>query len=166
MSDKTDPKKYKVVFNGIKKEPIAEGGNKFTKFINNLISQFAGKALLKKEFKLEKIKTCQLFVIAGSQMPFSTEEIDILKQYLEGGGNLLFLQGEGGDEKSNTNFNEFLKDYNIAFRGDSVVRTAYYKYPHPKECFIDTMKVNEKFLKTIKNTHLGANSGAFLVIIN
>ena len=151
MTDKPAQQKFKVVFNGIKKESIAENGNKYSKFINNLIRQYAGTALLKKEFKLEKIKQCQLFVIAGSTATFTAEEIDILRQYLEGGGNIFLLQGEGGDEKSNTNLNEFLKDYSIAFHGDSVVRTSYYKYPHPKECYIDTMKVNEKFLKTIKN---------------
>ena len=56
MAEAKAQKKYKVVFNGIKKESIAEAGNKYSKFINNLISQYAGKALLKKEFKLDKIK--------------------------------------------------------------------------------------------------------------
>ncbi|MCQ2821504.1 MAG: GldG family protein [archaeon] len=147
---KGNAKKFKVVFNGIKKEAIAEGGNKFSKFINNLIRQYAGTALLKKEFKLEKIKQCQLFILAGSAMPFTAEELDVLRNYLEGGGNVLLVQGEGGDEKTGTNLNEFLKDYGISFHGDSVVRTAYYKYMHPKECFIDTMKVHPSFLKSIK----------------
>lgn len=151
MTDKKDSKKFKVVFNGIKNDVIAENGTKYGKFINNVIRQYASTALLKKEFKLEKIRQCQLFVIAGSSQPFTPEELDILKKYLEGGGSILFIQGEGGDEKANTNYNEFLKDYNIAFHGDSVVRTSYYKYPHPKECFIDTMKINSQFLKTIKN---------------
>ena len=124
---KKEGKKFKVVFNGIKKEALAEGGNNYSKFINNLIRQYAGTALLKKEFKLEKIKQCQLFVIAGSAQPFTSEEIDVLRNYFEGGGNLLFIQGEGGDEKANTNLNDFLKEYSIAFHGDSVVRTAYYK---------------------------------------
>lgn len=144
-------KKKKVVFNGIKNDEVAEKGNKYTKFINNLIRQYSGTALLKHEFKLEKINKCQLYVIAGANQPFTTEEIDILKQYFDGGGNLFIIQGEGGDEKSNTNLNEFLKEYNINFRGDTVVRTSYYKYPHPKECYIDTMTINEAFLKSIKN---------------
>ena len=31
------------------------------------------------------------------------------------------------------------------------MRTAYYKYIHPKECYIDNAKVHPEFLKTIKN---------------
>ena len=32
-----------------------------------------------------------------------------------------------------------------------MVRTSYYKYFHPKQCFIDTLTVHPGFLKTIKN---------------
>lgn len=39
----------------------------------------------------------------------------------------------------------------MRFHGDSVVRTSYYKYLHPKECFVDTCKVHPEFLKSIKN---------------
>ncbi len=39
----------------------------------------------------------------------------------------------------------------MRFHGDSVVRTAYYKYLHPKECYIDNSRVHPEFLKTIKN---------------
>ena len=44
-----------------------------------------------------------------------------------------------------------IKDYGITFHGDSVVRTAFYKYFHPKQCFIDTLTVHPGFLRTIKN---------------
>jgi intraflagellar transport protein 52 len=46
--------------------------------------------------------------------------------------------------------NHFLKKYGIRFRGDTVVRTSYYKYPHPKECFIESCKVHPEFLRSIK----------------
>ncbi len=74
-----------------------------------------------------------------------------MRQYFEEGGNLLIIQGEQGDANNNTNLNDFLKDYGITFRGDSVVRTSYYKYFHPKQCYIDTLTVHPGFLKTIKN---------------
>ena len=74
-----------------------------------------------------------------------------MKQYLEEGGNLLIIEGEQGDTKNNTNLNDLIKDYGITFHGDSVVRTAFYKYFHPKQCFIDTLTVHPGFLKTIKN---------------
>ncbi len=108
---------------------------------------------MKKEFKLEKIKTANIFIIGEPKQLFTPEEIEILKKYIEEGGNILILQGEGGDSKNNTNLNDLLKDYGIQFHSDSVVRTSYYKYLHPKECFIDTLKVHPEFLKTIKSVN-------------
>ena len=106
---------------------------------------------MKKEFKLEKMRLCNLFVIGEPKSLFTPDEINILKQYLEEGGNLLIIEGEQGETKNNTNLNGFLKDYGITFHGDSVVRTAFYKYFHPKQCFIDTLTVHPGFLRTIKN---------------
>ena len=63
----------------------------------------------------------------------------------------MILEGEQGDSKNNTNLNDFLKDYGLQFHGDSVVRTAFYKYFHPKQCLIDTLTVHPGFLRTIKN---------------
>ena len=108
---------------------------------------------MKKEFKLEKIKTANILIIGEPKQLFTPEEIEILKKYIEEGGNILILQGEGGDSKNNTNLNDLLKDYGIQFHSDSVVRTSYYKYLHPKECFIDTLKVHPEFLKTIKSVN-------------
>lgn len=90
-------------------------------------------------------------MIAGSKSHFIPDEIEILKTYLEEGGSLLIFQGEGGDSKNNTNLNEIIKDYGISFHGDTIVRTSYFKYFHPKECFIDTCKVHPEFLKSIKS---------------
>ena len=106
---------------------------------------------MKKEFKFEKIKQANIFIIGEPKSLFTPEEIEILKKYFEEGGNLLIMQGEGGDTKNNTNLNDFLKEYNIHFHSDSVVRTSYYKYLYPKECYIDTLKVHPDFLRTIKN---------------
>ena len=108
---------------------------------------------MKKDFVLDKIKQSSIFVIGGAKSTFNPQELDILRQFIEGGGSMLIVQGEGGDEKYKTNSNDFLKDYGITFHGDSVIRTSYYKYPHPKECFIDTMKVHPEFLRSIKNVN-------------
>ena len=70
---------------------------------------------------------------------------------MESGGNLLIIEGEQGDAKNNTNLNEFLKEYGLQFHGDSVVRTSFYKYFHPKQCLIDTLTVHPGFLRTIKS---------------
>ena len=104
---------------------------------------------MKKEFKLEKMRSANLLVIGEPKALFTPDEINILKQYFEQGGNLLIIQGEQGDSKNSTNLNDFVKDYGIQFHGDSVVRTAFYKYFHPKQCFIDTLTVHPGFLRTI-----------------
>jgi intraflagellar transport protein 52 len=53
--------------------------------------------------------------------------------------------------RNNTNINNFLSMYDLSVKGDSVVRTSYYKYLHPKECFIEDSKVHPELLRTIKN---------------
>jgi len=37
--------------------------------------------------------------LGGPRSLFTNEEFEILRQYLEEGGNILILQGEGGEEK-------------------------------------------------------------------
>ena len=39
---KSDTKTLKVVFNGTKNEAIASDGKQYTKFVSNLVRQFAG----------------------------------------------------------------------------------------------------------------------------
>ena len=164
MAEGKVEKQFKVYFNGTKKEEIASSGAKFSKFINNVIRPHANvinfllynfyilqTALLKKEFKLEKIRNASLFVIGEPKALFTPDEINILKQYLESGGNLLIIERKKGDAKNNTNLNEFLKEYGLQFHGDSVVRTSFYKYFHPKQCLIDTLTVHPGFLRTIKS---------------
>ena len=45
---------------------------------------------------------------------------------------LLLSLGDGGEGKYETNINFLLEDYGIMVNSDSVVRTSYYKYFHPK----------------------------------
>ena len=49
---------------------------------------------------------------------------------------LLLSLGDGGEGKYDTNINFLLEDYGIMVNSDSVVRTSYYKYFHPKVCHI------------------------------
>ena len=41
-----EQKKFRVIFNGIKKEEIANSGAKFSKFVNNLIRPYSKVILL------------------------------------------------------------------------------------------------------------------------
>lgn len=42
------------------------------------------------------------------------------------------MLGEGGEGRYGTNINYLLEQFGMAVNSDSVVRTVYYKYLHPK----------------------------------
>jgi intraflagellar transport protein 52 len=51
---------------------------------------------------------------------------------------------EGGEVRSETNLNYFLEEYGVAVNNDCVVRSAYYKYFHPKENLITSGILNSE----------------------
>ena len=52
---------------------------------------------------------------------------------------------EGGEAKLNTNINYLLEQFGISCNSDSVVRTSYYKYLHPKETYISHGVLSQDF---------------------
>ena len=81
---------------------------------------------------LDALLQSRVFVISGPREKFTETEINHLKKYLETGGALLVLLGEGGEKRFDTNINFFLEEYGIMINSDAVVRTNYHKYFHPK----------------------------------
>ena len=75
-------------------------------------------------------------MLPGPREKFSETEINYMKKYLESGGSIFVLLGEGGEKRFGTNINFLLEEYGIMVNNDAVVRTNYYKYFHPKECLI------------------------------
>ncbi len=64
----------------------------------------------------QKVQACfqsRVFVLAGPREKFTENEINHLKKYLESGGSILVLLGEGGEKRFNTNINFFLEEYGI-----------------------------------------------------
>jgi len=47
----------------------------------------------------EKLKSANLLIIGGPRENFTNEEFEILRSYLEEGGNIFILLGEGGEER-------------------------------------------------------------------
>ncbi|RKP17870.1 hypothetical protein ROZALSC1DRAFT_30374, partial [Rozella allomycis CSF55] len=70
-----------------------------------------------------------------------SKEFDALHAFIDHGGALLYL-GTEGTEKSN--FNYFLEEFGISVNSDSVTRTSYFKYFHPKENFISNGIINRE----------------------
>ena len=46
---------------------------------------------------------------------FFSLQFDVIKKYIEGGGSLLVMLGEGGESKYETNVNFLLEEYGIMF---------------------------------------------------
>ncbi|ESP05451.1 hypothetical protein LOTGIDRAFT_181293, partial [Lottia gigantea] len=90
----------------------------------------------KEEITEEKLSQARVFVTVGPREKFSALEFDAIKKYLENGGSVLILVGEGGESKFDTNINFLLEEYGIMVNSDAVVRTSYFKYFHPKEALI------------------------------
>ncbi|TKS71105.1 Intraflagellar transport protein 52 -like protein [Collichthys lucidus] len=71
-------------------------------------------------------------------------QLEVLKHYLDTGGNVLVMLGEGGEMKYDTNINFLLEEYGIMVNNDAVVRTVYYKYFHPKEALVSNGVLNRE----------------------
>ncbi|EFN56850.1 hypothetical protein CHLNCDRAFT_51639 [Chlorella variabilis] len=66
-----------------------------------------------------------IVVFGGPTQPFAPNELDCLRAYLRGGGNLLVLAGEGGEAAAGTNLNSLLADYGLRVAADCVIQTAF-----------------------------------------
>jgi len=67
--------------------------------------------------------------------------------YVESGGSVFLLMGEGGEHKANTNINAMLEQVGISCNTDSVIRKSFHKYLHPKEAFIGNGCLNEELVR-------------------
>ncbi len=102
------------------------------------------------------IQNYDVLIVANPKVDFTTEEIECMKAFLQEGKSIAFFgsggsgggsSGGGGkvdDRNSNTmhrhqlvNLEKFLMEYGIQFENDTVVRTSFFKYLHPKHVFID-----------------------------
>jgi intraflagellar transport protein 52 len=54
-----------------------------------------------------------LFIIPGPREKFTENEFNCMKRYLDSGGNILVMLGEGGEKNYLTNVNFLLEEYGI-----------------------------------------------------
>ncbi|KAK7590205.1 hypothetical protein V9T40_001818 [Parthenolecanium corni] len=103
----------------------------------------------KEEVTSKVLTDISVFVLAGPRAPFTDDEFNHIREYIERGGSLLVALGEGGEKFFHTNVNFLLEEYGMMINNDCVIRTQYYKYFHPKECLLSDGIVNggvNKFL--------------------
>ncbi|XP_045616151.1 intraflagellar transport protein 52 homolog [Procambarus clarkii] len=95
----------------------------------------------------ENLGQAGVIVFACPRQRLTEVQFSILRRHVEEGGSLLVMAEEGGEKKANTNINFLLEEYSISVNNDSVVRTCYYKYFHPKECLITNGILNRAILE-------------------
>eukprot|EP00744_Colponema_vietnamica_P005392 GILI01007906.1.p1 GENE.GILI01007906.1~~GILI01007906.1.p1 ORF type:complete len:459 (+),score=107.09 GILI01007906.1:88-1464(+) len=125
-----------ILFNLCKKEAVtAQSGAGFTKLFKKLKASYKVQ-LNKDDISYENFRTSRLVVFGCPRERFTEPEFQVIKEHIQQGGSVLLLLGEGGENKSNTNTNYLTEEFGIAVNSDTVVRTVYYKYLHPKEVFV------------------------------
>ncbi|XP_072259832.1 intraflagellar transport protein 52 homolog [Pyxicephalus adspersus] len=127
---------------------------------------------LKDDITAEKLMGAKLWITTGPREKFSAAEFEALKQYLEKGGCILVMLGEGGESKYDTNVNFLLEEYGIMVNTDAVVRNVYYKYFHPKEALISNGVLNReisraagKSMFTVMDDESGGNNTQALTYV-
>ncbi|ESO04925.1 hypothetical protein HELRODRAFT_78455, partial [Helobdella robusta] len=129
-----------IIFDSSKKQTFTPN-NGFKTLTRKLKSSW--KVMMNKEpLSKNLLASAKIFIIACPNQKYSTAEFDALKSFLENGGNLVVMMGEGGEGRMQTNINFFIEQFGISVRDDVVLRSHYYKYFHPKEAFICNGVVN------------------------
>jgi len=62
----------------------------------------------KEEISLARLKTVHCFVLAGPTESLKPSEVTALQEFVDGGGSLVVLSGEGGPAATNSNLNDVL----------------------------------------------------------
>ncbi|XP_049554664.1 intraflagellar transport protein 52 homolog isoform X2 [Orcinus orca] len=129
-----------ILFNAYKKE-VFTTSNGYKSMQKRLRSNWKIQSL-KDEITSEKLTGVKLWITAGPREKFTAAEFEVLKKYLDGGGDILVMLGEGGESRFDTNINFLLEEYGIMVNNDAVVRNVYYKYFHPKEALVSNGVLN------------------------
>uniref|UniRef100_A0A3P8VKG6 Intraflagellar transport 52 homolog (Chlamydomonas) n=1 Tax=Cynoglossus semilaevis TaxID=244447 RepID=A0A3P8VKG6_CYNSE len=159
-----------VIFSASKRE-LFTSNNGYKSMQKKLRAQW--KVLsMKEELSVEKLKSVKLWITAGPREKFTASELEVLKHYLDGGGNILVMLGEGGENKYDTNINFLLEEFGIMVNNDAVVRNVYYKYFHPKEALVSNGVLNREISRAagkvvtgiIEDENIGNNAQALTFV--
>lgn len=159
-----------VVFNASKRELFTTNSG-YKSLQKRLRAQWKIQSM-KEELTLERMKGVKLWITAGPREKFTASEMEILKHYLDEGGNVIVMLGEGGESKFDTNINFLLEDFGITVNSDSVVRNMYYKYFHPKEALVSNGVLNREISRAagkvvtgiIEDENVGNNAQALTFV--
>ncbi|XP_023662128.1 intraflagellar transport protein 52 homolog isoform X2 [Paramormyrops kingsleyae] len=142
-----------IAFNASKKE-LFTASSGYKSLQKKLRAQWRIQSI-KEELSLDKLSGVQLWITAGPREKFTAAELEVLKQYISGGGHILVMLGEGGEAKYDTNINFLLEEFGIMVNNDAVVRNVYYKYFHPKEALVSNGVLNREISHAAGKTITG-----------
>lgn len=74
-----------------------------------LLSYFRNNDVLTEEL----LSTGKILVLPGPRNKFTELEMNSIRAFLNSGGHILVMLGEGGEKKSNTNVNFLLEEFGI-----------------------------------------------------
>jgi intraflagellar transport protein 52 len=131
--EKNDKSKKTILFNATKKE-THNPNNGFKKLCRRLKSNYR-VAVNKDEIGHDISAT--LLVFGGPREDLDNKEAEEFKKWLHAGGRAMILLGSDSEVEGGLAMQSMLDEYGIKCNRDSVMRTAYYKYLHPKEVYID-----------------------------
>jgi len=139
----------KEILLDMSKKEQGNPNNNYKKFHRKIKTDY--KVSVNKEMITpEKLQSANLVIFAGPREMFTEDEFTAIKDFLRQGNSIMFLLGEGGEGKHNTNVNYLLEEFGISFNSDAVVRTVYHKYHHPKECLITNGILCEDMVRAAK----------------
>ncbi|CAF96483.1 unnamed protein product, partial [Tetraodon nigroviridis] len=146
-----------VAFNASKRE-LFTINTRYKSMQRRLRAQWTIRGM-KDKLTLEKLNGVRLWITVGPREKFSTSELEALKDYLDGGGNVMVLLGEGGETKYETNINFFLEDLGIMVNNDAVARNVYHRHLHPKEALVSDGVLNREVSRAAGKKVTGASDG-------
>jgi intraflagellar transport protein 52 len=97
-----------------------------------------------------------LMVFGCPREGFSAAEFEDLRAWLNAGGRALIMLSETDKQEMLGNMNTFLEQYGVTANNDSVMRSVFYKYHHPKEDFIAEGVLVPDFVRNKNLVSLGS----------
>lgn len=111
----------------------------FKQLFRRLRTGFNPRKMEAQDFSPSTLRQAEVLILGNPRGQFMVSEFAMLRDFVKGGGSLLVLaeQGRSGAASGDqSNINYLLEEFGISANPDSVVRTAHYKYMHPRECHI------------------------------
>jgi|TARA_B110000090_G_scaffold206412_1_gene255809 intraflagellar transport protein 52 len=142
----TKVKETIIVFNASKREKYHPSSG-FKKLHRRLRGSYKVRVNKDDLSQGDVLREASLLVMGSPREKFSTAEFQALKEFVNGGGSVLYMASEGGEvspaakgeegsKQAGTNFNYLLEEYGMSVNPDCVVRAVYHKYTHPKEALV------------------------------